>query len=144
MLHLLSISMIKTQADTPDSNYILIQLSIITATALIRNNTKQTSQCKSKLTLYSKHDTQIVSSSSSLLSCEGGISAVQRWIRLLSAFFITHKKHTNRCRLVSAGKVAIDLPCWEEKRIFCMTWDNVVLVKQNQGPTLTKKVIQRK
>lgn len=30
------------------------------------------------LTRYSKQDTQMVSSSSSLLSCEGGISIVQR------------------------------------------------------------------
>ncbi|TNN58033.1 hypothetical protein EYF80_031781 [Liparis tanakae] len=50
----------------------------------------------SKLTPYSKQDTQMVSSSSSLLSCERGISTVQRWIRLLSAFFITHRKHANR------------------------------------------------
>lgn len=71
---------------------------------------------ESKPTLYSKHDTQIVRSSSSLLSCEGGMSVVQRWIRLLSAFFITHKKHTSRFRLVSAGRVAMVLPCWEKSR----------------------------
>lgn len=71
-------------------------------------------------TLYSKQDTQIVRSSSSLLSCEGGMSAVQRWIKLLSAFFITHRKHTSRWRLVSAARVATDLPCWdEERRHFC-------------------------
>lgn len=78
------------------------------------NNTN-TSWRRSKQTLYSKHDTQIVRSSRSLPSCEGGISTVQRWIRLLSAFFITHKKHTSRFRLVSAGRVAMVLPCWEEQ-----------------------------
>lgn len=82
---------------------------------------QKTSWHESKPTLYSKHDTQIVRSSSSLLSCEGGISAVQRWIRLLSAFFITHKKHTSRFRLVSAGRVAMVLPCWEEQGT-CEDW----------------------
>lgn len=78
------------------------------------NNTN-TSWRRSKQTLYSKHDTQIVRSSRSLPSCEGGISTVQRWIRLPSAFFITHKKHTSKFRLVSAGRVAMVLPCWEEQ-----------------------------
>lgn len=68
-----------------------------------------------QLTLYSKQDTHIVRSSSSLLSWEGGISTVQRWIRLRSAFFITQRKQTSRWRLVSAAKVATDLPCWEQK-----------------------------
>lgn len=72
-----------------------------------------------KRTLYSKQDTQIVRSSRSLLSCEGGISTVQRWIRLLSAFFITHKKHTSRCRLVSAARAATDLP-WHGEEILLL------------------------
>lgn len=97
-----------------DLKSIFIQTQKAAETAQIWNNTK-TSWRKSKPTLYSKHDTQIVRSSSSLLSCEGGISAVQRWIRLLSAFFITHKKHTSRFRLVSAGRVAMVLACWGEQ-----------------------------
>lgn len=64
------------------------------------------------LTLYSKQETQMVSSSSSLLSCAEGMSTVQRWIRLLSAFFITHRKHTSRLRLVSADRVATALADW--------------------------------
>lgn len=47
------------------------------AAALLQTNTK-ISRRMSKPTLYSKQDTQIVRSSSSLLSCEGGISTVQR------------------------------------------------------------------
>lgn len=80
------------------------------------NDCSNCTDAKQILTLYSKQDTQIVRSSSSLLSCEGGMSTVQRWIRLLSAFFITHRKHTNRWRLVSAARVAMDLPCWGEGR----------------------------
>lgn len=111
---------------TAELKSIFIQTQMAAETAQMWNNTK-TSWRKSKPTLYSKHDTQIVRSSSSLLSCEGGISVVQRWIRLLSAFFITHKKHTSRFRLVSAGRVATVLPCWEEQghvKIGCGSWSS--------------------
>ena len=66
---------------------------------------------ESRLTRYSKQETQMVRSSSRRLSWEEGMSTVQRWIRPLSAFFITHRKHTSRWRLVSAASVATDLLC---------------------------------
>lgn len=111
----------KLYKSTPDPEfpyvlYINIKGISVTAAAALKRNRNEICRWMTKLTLYSKQDTQIVRSSSSLLSCEGGISIVQRWIRLLSAFFITHRKHTNRWRLVSAAKVATDLPCWEENR----------------------------
>lgn len=58
--------------------------------------------CHSRLTLYSKHNTQMKSRSKILLSCVDGRSAIHFLMRLWSAFFMIQRKQIMRLRVVSA------------------------------------------